>query len=174
MDAEEIEGRKWVLIDIGQAVVSIQFAELTIRHTLHLVLPDKPPKTLKMFMRSGDALSKATLGHMAKTLRERVELQTGFDDLMTRFVDNRNTLMHHLNDIPGFEMGTADGREAGRRWLSALIEDTDSVVKIFSALHIAYAEAIGMDLDGMKPSLDLVGSDYEDIVESSFRWKAGS
>lgn len=160
-----------VLADVGVALLHIQLAESVIKKVLHFVLPAKPIKNTKGFMRAEEALTKQTLGTLAKILKERADLHPRFEVVMERFVEDRNTLVHHLDDIPGFNDRSKEGQAQARIWLAELVNTTDLVVKIFMALMVAYSEQLGNGPAAPDGIRDYIGEDVIEMVDVFFRAK---
>jgi hypothetical protein len=148
----------------------VQLTERVIRTTLHLVLPGKPLNSLKKFMKAEEALSKATLGTMMSQLRARVDLHPSLDNLLTSFVARRNTLAHHLNDIPGFAMTTENEVAQARHWIAMFVQDTDKVLRSFIALILDWQQQSGRPMPD-STIIDYVGQDFAEIVPRFFQAK---
>lgn len=161
-----------LMADIGTAVVQAQLAEDIIRHTLLYVLPGRPMRTLKAFLKAEAALTKITLGTMTKTLRERTELHPRFDAVMTRFVEDRNTLIHHVKNVPGFNGHHRYGYAQARAWVTSFSGLCHLVIRVFSALMISYTKGRSADVAPPQSIRDFVGEDLVGLIDEFFMPKS--
>jgi hypothetical protein len=62
--------------------------------------------------------------------------------MLSQFLDNRNVFVHRIDDVPGFDLTTSDGRKAAAIFISRLYAETKSVLHIFFAFLRAWQEQL--------------------------------
>lgn len=90
-----------VLKTLGLAVIAGQGVEHLLSSCLTFPLHGEPLQTIEQLHILLERHSKATLGQLLKALRKRVDLHPTFDEMLDRFLQNRNVIAHRLHDVPG-------------------------------------------------------------------------
>lgn len=134
--------QKEILQAMGIALVSLQAAEKIIRLTMTFVLPKSEELTIDLLKEQEEAERTKTFGYFLSQLRKRANIHESFDGFLKDFLANRNDFIHDLSRVPSWDFA-ADGTEA-RKFVHKLIWQTEKVMKIFSALIMAWQEQIGM------------------------------
>jgi hypothetical protein len=65
------------------------------------VLPRTPNLTWEMLYNRKQKLRTKTVGYLLYELRAQVEIIPQFDDMLTKFLEMRNTFVHNVDEIPG-------------------------------------------------------------------------
>jgi hypothetical protein len=89
-----------MLASIGAAVVLCHTVESCMRMCLLWVFPGDTPRTMEMIEVQTKADQKRTIGQFVAKLRERVGVQEDFDEMLSRFIENRNKLIHRPQTSP--------------------------------------------------------------------------
>src|ERR1043166_3384454 len=118
---------------MGTILILLQAAEKVINLAMTWVLRDESVKTIDDIMRLNGEHRKKTLGFFFQRLRRTFNVNTTFNDLLKRFLTNRNLFIHNLSDVPGFDLDTEDGRKIAEEFLIKFNHDTTLVLKIFTA-----------------------------------------
>ena len=106
------------------------------------VLPKSEQLTIDLLKEQEEVERTKTLGYFLSQLRKRTNVHESFDALLKDFLKNRNDFIHDLSRVPGWDF-TADGIET-RKFVHKLIWQTEKVMKIFSALIMAWQEQLAM------------------------------
>ena len=61
---------------------------------------------------------KKTIGYFLTELRKRADLHDQFDQKLRDFLDHRNTFIHNLHDVPGWNLETQGGKDVARQFIS--------------------------------------------------------
>lgn len=128
-----------ILAQIGLTLLLLQDLEHIFSHCMRLIFGDKSILTLNDFL----APEKRTLGTMKRQLGAAVILDDDFEDLLKRLVNNRNILVHHLNDQAWFNIETEEGRNSTWRFLIDHFHQIESATKIFQAFALKQAKQYG-------------------------------
>jgi hypothetical protein len=135
-----------VYAKIGAALCLVQTAEEVIRTCITYVLPKTSPLTIEDLERQTNAERKKTLGYFLGELRKRADLDEDFDALLASFLENRNTLVHRIGEVPGWTLRTAEGRKIASIFAGRLLTETLEVIKIFAGLLSAWQEQTKIDM----------------------------
>ena len=127
---------------MGVILIAVQSAEETINFALTFVFQGEERLTLEKLERIEAAERSGTLGRLLKQLRERVELSPEFDVLLTQFLSDRNTFIHRILEVPGFDLSTREGRNAATAFLSRFFSETKEVLHVFWAFIRAWQEQL--------------------------------
>ena len=102
---------------IGATLLVVQSAEQIFRFILSHVLIGDTPLSLEELEENNRTLQKKTLGQFIGILRERSGIAEEFDSALQTFLTNRNMLAHKLNEVPGWDRSTFEGRKAALAFL---------------------------------------------------------
>lgn len=151
------------------ALISVQMAEKFIRHTLTLVL-QRGPDGLDMqgLLAEEEFLSRKTLGQLINILKGRAKLADDFEVVLAKFLKDRNTLAHDLDQIDGFDLGTPDGRAAVNGFLTDLASTTELTIKVFLSLGLSWQEQVGFSTPADERARQWIGEEFEGIANSVF------
>jgi len=129
---------------IGLALLNAQHTESMIEFTLKYPLIGADGITLDTLKKAEGELYKKTLGQFLKILRERVDLDPAFDKTLSKFLEARNLLAHHLDAIPGWNLATEDGRKVAATFLGEFIATATFISNVLTGLSRAWADQIGV------------------------------
>ena len=135
-----------VLAEIGMALLSVQHTESLLRFTLRYPLSGPKGVTLETLERSETALKKNTLGQFLRVLKDRVDLDDEFGLALDRFLNARNVFAHRLDDVPGWDLRSKEGRDAAHVFLTELIRSATFISKVLTGLMRSWARQNNMDV----------------------------
>lgn len=97
-------------------------------------------------------------------------IEEGFDALLKDFLKNRNDFVHDLSRVPGWGLGSTFQTANAKRFVYHLIQQTETVMKVFSGLASAWQEQVGMPDPGLPNHawFDDVKRSYKPIVDRVF------
>jgi hypothetical protein len=98
----------------------MQATETVINACLTYVLPEGGVLTLEMLRRSGQ--KKRTLGQFLTELRKRVDIDEHFDMILEEFLDKRNTLIHRVDNVPGWSLDNEQGCQIVYQFVNRLMD----------------------------------------------------
>ncbi len=90
-------------IEVGKAIQIIQLADQAFKRVLLMVFPGKVFIDLETFQKNDKILDKATLGRLVAILKDRVVLNGGFENVLNKYLADRNSLIHNWNEIEGWD-----------------------------------------------------------------------
>lgn len=163
--------QKDVLYRVGATLLLIQSTERIIDTCLQLALPGTP-LTLERMTRERNQHSKPTLGQFFRKLRQRVDLHPQFDALLDSYLERRNTLIHRLDEIPGWSLGCPEGREVALSFLDCLIRLDDTVRGVFIGLLHAWQMQQGWEIP-VDQSIEAIARRYRPLIDDLFYEKGG-
>lgn len=114
--------------------------------------------------------AKKTLGYFLSELHNRADLDEHFDVLLEAFLEERNILVHSVDDIPGWNLSTVEGRKIARAFVDSFIRKTVEIQKIFLGLMRAWQEEAGFDVPvpvGLEPFAE-IDAEYKTRVDDLF------
>jgi hypothetical protein len=132
-----------VLAEIGRIILVSQTAERLIDFCMTFVIQKDSPLTIEKLEAQRSAERRKTLGYFLAQLRQRADVAEGFDQLLTRFLEMRNTLVHRVTEIEGWNLSNESGREAAVRFLGELGWLSVQVMKIFMGFIRAWEVQTG-------------------------------
>jgi len=127
---------------IGIILIALQAAEKSVNFALIFVFQDGNALTLEKIERLKAEEKSRTLGRLLGQLKRRVELAPDFEEMLSQFLDDRNVFIHRIDDTPGFDLTTSNGRKAAAIFLSRLYAETKSVLHIFFTFIRAWQEQL--------------------------------
>jgi hypothetical protein len=133
-----------VLVAMGVAVLLLQSAEKVLRICMTFVLQNGSPLTLDALQAQEEAERNKALGYFLTELRRRTTLEYGFDALLKEFLKNRNDFVHDLSRVHGWGLSSTGQTEDAKRFVHRLIEQAETVIKVFAGLIRAWQQQIGM------------------------------
>lgn len=90
------------------------------------------------FFARENILQKRTLGFIFKYLKERqFLLNNNAEVLISKFVNDRNTVIHHLVKLPGFNLNTEEGIDRGIQFLEEYRKTIQDINNIFDPILIS-------------------------------------
>ena len=131
--------RKDVWIRIGLLLGLLQHTEHAINVSLSWVFTDQPV-SLEQIAFFETSKQKKTLGALLGVLRERVNIDTHFNGLLTSFLQDRNRFVHSLFTERGFNLNEAKDAPRIRRFVDSLTDRAVIVLAVFHAFIEIWAE----------------------------------
>ena len=121
-----------VFTKIGHLLLDVQSTERAIKLCAKVALPERDELLSNLGARLlNGRYDKHTIGRMLSQLRIRATFQPDFEEILNRFLQNRNTFAHNLNDVPGWDLGSSDGVEAANNFMAELLADSKVVRSVF-------------------------------------------
>lgn len=134
---------------IGFLVVGMQGTEDLINTALQLALPEGESLTLDSLTKDRALLRKATLGRLIKVLKARSNISSDFEQVLEAYLEDRNTLIHDLQRMGGFDYKSKEGLDRMELFVGNLNQNYEVVTKVFLSLLWDWA-----DINGMNVGLD--------------------
>jgi hypothetical protein len=104
---------------------------------------------------------KRTLGDFLKELRKLARIEPQFKNKLYRFLTMRNTFIHNLSEVPGWDVRTEEGREVATKFLSELLALAFEVSGVFMSLFTVSArEELGENI--------IEGNQLMSLIEKQF------
>ena len=152
---------------IGQVLLFIQGLERSIRFVMTFVLQKEGVLTVEKLEAQEANEREKTIGYFLTQLRYRADLDPSIDDRLRLFLNQRNTLVHHLMDIPGWSLETPEGLQVANEFITEVQTSAIWLRFFFAGLMKAWAEqdGIGMIFDD-EPELDFLTA-WRDLATSS-------
>jgi hypothetical protein len=125
---------------MGLALIFLQATEQLIRRCLTYVFPPGGVVTLEMLEQTEKR--KHTLGQFLCELRKRVDIDDQFDGVLDEFLENRNILIHRLDDVPGWSLDNDDGLKIARHFVDRLLIVDKNVRDVFMALLVTWVREV--------------------------------
>jgi hypothetical protein len=132
-DERRVPSEKQIVHFIGASLLLAQAIERELGLVTTHVL-QKPNITREKLLEQLQKESKRTLGYFLKELHKRADVHPGFDLVLSRFLESRNTLVHSLTEIPGWDLQTENGRAVAGRFLMDFAQTGMQVISVFGAL----------------------------------------
>jgi hypothetical protein len=142
-----------LLSRMGVALLEIQQTERALKMCIGHFLPKNPEMTAAMVSAQVKAERRKTLGYFLAELRKRITVQPYFDELLTRFLDNRNGFAHDFLRVPNVSLQTEQGVRVGIDFVKNLIEDAIGVRRCVDGLVQMIGKRMDLDLT-TKPDED--------------------
>lgn len=164
------EHQKEVLEAMGITLLLLQTTEKTIRLCMTFVFQKNSPLTFDLLQEQKDAERTKTIGYFLTELRKRVSVDESFDALLKEFLKNRNDFIHDLSRVPNWDFDSSDKPTEALRFIHKLIQQTESVLKAFTGLVMAWQEQSGIT-DTAPPAhewFDEVAQTYKPLADHLF------
>jgi hypothetical protein len=161
--------RDELLLMVGQIVLISQTTEKVIRLCLTFVIQEDAPLTLEKLEFLELKEKKKTIGYFLSELRKRASLDEDFDQLLIEFLEKRNTLIHNVEDVPGWSLENSSGRIEARKFLGKLAFLTVEVLKIFTGLVRAWQNQVGIDTSDLEIQSEFfseIDRQYTPLIDS--------
>ena len=132
-----------VLALIGMCLICVQKAEHVLSFAVEKVLDRGDPKLFAQ----PENNQKQTLGDLLKRLKRQVRIEYDLKERLFEFLKMRNTFVHNLSEIPGWDLETKDGRMAAKLFLGELCFLALAISALFITLFVVSAkDEFGVDL----------------------------
>ena len=116
---------------IGVCLLSVQQAERVLAGAVEHVL-DRPDLKL---MEQTEIERKQTLGDFIRRLKKRVKIERTLKDKLYCFLNLKNTFVHNLSEVPGWDLKTERGRKVAWTFLMELIFISQATTALFGTLY---------------------------------------
>lgn len=125
--------RRVLFSTIGRALLVCQVVEKQLETCLTCAFGADPRMSVERILSSKKEYRKKMLGSLVRSLRTRFDVDPGFAQLLTDFLDHRNELVHNFIRMPDFDMSSLDGAGVGLRFAYQVCAEGQLVSKILSA-----------------------------------------
>ncbi|MEH1897914.1 MAG: OST-HTH/LOTUS domain-containing protein [Nostoc sp.] len=137
-----IKKQKKYFMLIGVSVYEGQTIEYKLKKLSKFIHPNiddvLPEITKEDFLEREKILEKRTLGFIFNHLKEKkFLLNDDAEFLVNRFVNYRNTVIHHLVKLPGFNLNTEEGIDRGIQFLEEYRKTIQDINDIFDPILIS-------------------------------------
>jgi hypothetical protein len=131
---------------MGVCLLHVQLAERVLAGAVESVLGDRTLTGAKL-MEQTEYERKRTLGDFLKELRRCARIEPKFNDKLWRFLKMRNTFVHNLSEVPGWNPTTEEGRKVATEFLAELLALALGVTGVsISLFTVSAREEFGEDL----------------------------
>lgn len=156
--APSADAVKMILTQIGYVFLQIQRAEKTVKLAVLVVMPAAADLFAPLIERLEPKKRKPPLGPFLNKLRSRATVHPDIEQLLARYLDNRNRFVHNLSEVEGWSLTTHAGCVAASRFLNGLLDDAQEVRAIFRAMLHAYQLQTNM------PTTEEDGREFDELV----------
>ncbi|MBD2515592.1 hypothetical protein H6G93_11315 [Nostoc sp. FACHB-973] len=172
-----IKKQKKYFMLIGVSVYEGQAIEYKLKKLSKFIHPNiddaLPEITKEDFLAREKILEKRTLGFIFKYLKQnKFLLNDDAEFLVNRFVNYRNTIIHHLVKLPGFNLNTEEGIDRGIQFLEEYRKTIKDINDIFDPIlisaHILLYENVD-NIDDMNKYQNSLNNLYSLLNESLIR-----
>ena len=90
--------------------------------------------------------------------------------MLESFLEERNILVHSVDDIPGWSLTTAEGLKVATAFVDTFTRKTLEIFKVFSGLTRSWQEEAGIDVPqaiGFEHFAE-IDADYKPLVDNIF------
>lgn len=144
---------------IGKTLLEVQLAERQLKYCLSYFLPADQPKTVEEVEATAAADRKKSLTQLIAKMRERIVIEKGFDDKLTKFIEDRNEFAHSFLSADGVSLSTDEGLKKGIELTKSLSAQANEIRKIIKGLMDAIDDA---------PKGDDQDEEYEELAKVIF------
>ena len=148
---------------LGCLLLLTQQVEHVASRLIGIVYPDGTPSWKEL-----ESLERKTLGNLARTLKERVDIHPTFEGLFEHFVEGRNLFVHRLNNQPWFDMRSEAGRDEIWKFLERYQTLLQEILLVVTSAIFKHAEIAGMPETKWHAELRRTGF-LQEIKEYDFR-----
>jgi hypothetical protein len=159
-----------ILIVVGTILLLLQTVERVLALVMSFVF-QKPNMTPQKLFEEDRKNSKRTAGQLLTELRKRVDVHPSFDKTLMLYLEGRNTFVHNLGDIPGWNLSSAEGRRVAMRFLMHLERRSTRVLFVFGALARLWAKEAEIKVDFDHEFLRELEAKYGPLVDVIFSEK---
>jgi len=114
------------------------------------VFPGQEFNDLDTMNNNNKVLDNATLGKLIRLLKKRVVLNDNFEEILTTYLTNRNSLVHNWNDIEGWE-----DESKAIEFIVSVQKTAGYLFYTFTGFMRIWAEQVGItEIDDQHPELE--------------------
>jgi hypothetical protein len=134
--------QKHVLACLGVMLLHIQGIEKVIHVCVSYVFPKTPLRELSILalQERTESLRAKTIGYLLRELKARVGIDDTFENVLSKFLEMRNTFVHNIDEIPGWSLDSEDGIAVAHRFLSELDRVSGIVQGVFLGIVRSWQE----------------------------------
>jgi hypothetical protein len=127
---------------MGWCLLMVQEAERALARAVETVL-DHPDLWL---LEQSEFERKQTLGDFLKKLKRRVKVEPALKDGLYHFLKMRNTFIHDVAEVPGWDLASEQGRKIAMEFLVELAVASLAVTALFiTTFHVGAKIDLGED-----------------------------
>lgn len=145
------------LAKIGYVLLHIQSTERAIKLIMQTALPRERDLFTSLTERLSSKDMERPLGTFLTELRKRATLHADFDELLRRFLLNRNIFIHDISEPEGWSLKSEAGLKIVHQQLEELLTDSDQIRTHFKAL--LYSWKVQGEMDPTKDE----GEAFQDV-----------
>lgn len=134
-----------VLAKIGYVLMHLQLTERIIKRVMQIAMPREADLFISLSERLESKNLDHPLGPFLIELRKRAHLNQDFDELLKRFLLQRNVFIHDIAQPEGWSLKTKEGILVVDTQLNQLLENSEKVRAHFMAL--LYSWKIQADME---------------------------
>ncbi len=135
-----------ILALMGSTLILLQATEKLISLCMTFVFQKGGPLTIEDLEKQRKDERKSTLGYFLTELRKRAELHIGFDEMLADYLERRNIFVHRVEDVPGWNLDSVEGRMIAEKFVTHLFELTIKMLQIFAGFLRAWEKQTGLDI----------------------------
>lgn len=114
------------------------------------MFPGQEFNDLDTMNNNNKVLDNATLGKLIRLLKKRVVLNDNFEEILTTYLTNRNSLVHNWNDIEGWE-----DESKAIEFIVSVQKTAGYLFYTFTGFMRTWAEQVGItEIDDQHPELE--------------------
>lgn len=144
---------------IGKTLLDIQLAERQLKYCLSYFLRPPEVKTVEEIEAMAAADRKKSLTRLIAKMRERIVIDKGFDDKLTKFIEDRNTFAHDFLSADGVSLHNDEGLKKGIELTKSLTAQANEIRKVIKGLMDAIDDA---------PEGDDQDEEYKELAKAIF------
>lgn len=158
---------------IGTCLLLVQTVERVIAFTLTFVL-QRPNMTVRQLLEQAEKERTRTIGFFLRELRRRADIRPDFDQVLVEFLEKRNTFVHDLSEVPGWDLTSPEGCSVAKQFLLRFFNISADVLVVIGAFARQWAKQanIRVELDD-HPILRAIDETYGPLVDQIFSEKTG-
>jgi hypothetical protein len=163
-----------VLAKIGYVLMNVQSTERVIKRVMQIAMPREADLFVPLFERLASKDMDRPLGAFLTELRKRAGLNQDFDELLKRFLLQRNVFIHDITQPEGWTLKTKEGIVVVDIQLNNLLNDSKDVRTHFMAL--LYSWKVQTEIEPSKEeseAFEAVAGTYQGGVLSR-KWGNGA
>ena len=162
-----------ILLKIGYVFLHVQATEKAVKLVMQIAMPCEQDLFASLTERLVAKERQRPLGPFLHELRSRATLHVDIDELLSRFLLNRNRFVHNILKVEGWSLKTEAGCGAASRFLNELLADSMEVRNIFIGLLHSWKVQSGLDTTEEEDRAFVEMEKYEGPILSR-KWGKGA
>jgi hypothetical protein len=147
---------------VGCMVIASQTVERMLGMVLIYVIQDGVQLTYARLTNLDAQHRRKTLGFFIREMRKRAAFDDSIEATLERFLENRNKLIHHFDDIPGHDLSTDAEIAAVGGFLAQFAKDLQAILLFCGALIHAWTEQSGVARGTLE---EYITDDSRDMIQ---------